>query len=182
MELKMKKIIILFVWVFAIGCQQSDAKLYEADELPCQVPCWYGLTPGVTTRPEFLEFINDFQQRGIFVYEELSSGSYYVYQPRKFWDGSHETYFIAFQDDVLSSITGSFGFRPLSVHHILSELGEPEKYATRHPIDELSESFSCLDWHSNDYWDSGIRTGYFLYPSRGATYHIHKSYLNSAAI
>lgn len=60
----MKKLFILVLFL-ASSCTTSSSDVLILSESTCELPCWYNVVPGETTKEEYIQYIEDIPTNGL---------------------------------------------------------------------------------------------------------------------
>lgn len=118
-------IVMLLNIIFHVACQPSITTTIAGE---CILPCWEGITPGVTSAAEAKEAIEEKQ----YMVEETTE-EYSVYNSLE-WDAENYHGSISFQEDsVVSCITVYFDGEQMIIGDVVDQVGEPKTVEVEYP-------------------------------------------------
>lgn len=132
--------------------------------IPCKAPCWRGLTPGISTRQDAAQAIEQLQRDGWadHIVDGSSVGGGYSISPSPFT--SHGTIDVVFKGDIVAEIRGSTLLFYYSIGSLVEQFGSPEGlYLVSGGGGSCS---SCQGWALPDNPVQNVPV-HLLYPSQG---------------
>ncbi|MFZ3069774.1 MAG: hypothetical protein WA110_01445, partial [Anaerolineaceae bacterium] len=167
-----KVIIILAVYLLLVSCSASkspesesgtdfgDGGLFSAT--PCGPPCFYGITPGITTREE----VSNILYAEDSVFEGCEAFDNRAYSGLEGIACNFHVFSLVFEDDLVDNVAFTPGFA-ITLEQVIEEYGEPSRLYTfstsfqEYPI--YGEVKLCFN---------NIKMMAWLPPQEGDTYHV----------
>jgi hypothetical protein len=131
--------------------------------IPCKAPCWRGLIPGVSTRQDAAEAIEQLRSDGWahHIVDGSSIGGGYSISPSPFT--SHGTIDVIFEGDTVAKISGSTLLFYHPIGSLIEQFGSPEGL---YLVSGGGPCSSCQGWALPDSPVQSVPV-HLLYPSQG---------------